>query len=176
MKKPLLHGLLILQELGSLVNHQKILILDTFICRVTRDVPNLLLEGVMCSDRLQFSQDEDPKSKDGEQAQSFYRSIYMYVRRSSKMTTIHPVSTNTANITPRQLEVLANLTRRERWSLGEVASVLGVSSAAATKVIARLERKGLVSRVVDAIDRRCVNIRITRAGNDALKQGRRYSS
>jgi DNA-binding MarR family transcriptional regulator len=73
-------------------------------------------------------------------------------------------------ITPRQLEVLTNLSLREQWSIGEVASALGVSSAAATKAVARLERKGLVSRAVDAMDRRCVNVRVTRAGNEVIRQ------
>ncbi len=76
-------------------------------------------------------------------------------------------------ITPRQLEVLTNLSLRERWSIGEVASVLGVSSAAATKAVARLERKGLVSRAVDAMDRRCVNVRVTHAGNEVIRQRKR---
>jgi DNA-binding MarR family transcriptional regulator len=74
------------------------------------------------------------------------------------------------SITSRQLEVLAFLARREHWLVGEVASALGVSSAAATKAIARLERKGLVTRSVDMMDRRCVNVRITRAGSDAVRQ------
>jgi DNA-binding MarR family transcriptional regulator len=74
------------------------------------------------------------------------------------------------NITPRQLEVLSYLSRRDHWSVGEVASALGVSSAAATKAIVRLERKGLVTRTVDMMDRRCVNVRITRAGNEAVRQ------
>jgi DNA-binding MarR family transcriptional regulator len=74
------------------------------------------------------------------------------------------------SITSRQLEVLAFLARREHWLVGEVASVLGVSSAAATKAIVRLERKGLVSRSVDMMDRRCVNVRITHAGNNAVRQ------
>ncbi|GCE12127.1 MarR family transcriptional regulator [Tengunoibacter tsumagoiensis] len=75
-----------------------------------------------------------------------------------------------ANITSRQLEVLAFLARREHWLVGEIASALGVSSAAATKAIARLERKGLVTRSVDMMDRRCVNVRITRAGSEAVRQ------
>jgi DNA-binding MarR family transcriptional regulator len=74
------------------------------------------------------------------------------------------------SITSRQLEVLAFLARREHWLVGEVASVLGVSSAAATKAIVRLERKGLVSRSVDIMDRRCVNVRITHAGSNAVRQ------
>jgi DNA-binding MarR family transcriptional regulator len=83
------------------------------------------------------------------------------------MAILHP---GYAHITSRQLEVLEFLARREQWQVGEVASVLGISSAAATKAIARLERKGLVTRSVDVMDRRCVNVRITRAGGDALRQ------
>ena len=77
---------------------------------------------------------------------------------------------SSGNITTRQLEVLSYLARREHWSVGEVASALGVSSAAATKAIARLERKGLVTRSIDIMDRRCVNVRITRAGSEAIRQ------
>jgi DNA-binding MarR family transcriptional regulator len=74
------------------------------------------------------------------------------------------------SITPRQLEVLTFLARREYWSVGEVASALKVSSAAATKAIVRLERKGLVTRAVDMMDRRCVNVSVTRAGADVTRQ------
>lgn len=83
------------------------------------------------------------------------------------MTTGQRESTS---ITPRQLEVLTFLARREHWSVGEVASALKVSSAAATKAIARLERKGLVTRAVDMMDRRCVNVSVTRAGADVTRQ------
>jgi DNA-binding MarR family transcriptional regulator len=86
------------------------------------------------------------------------------------MTAIRRILTT---ITPRQLEVLTNLSLREQWSIGEVALVLGVSSAAATKAVARLERKGLVLRTVDTMDRRCVNVRVTRAGNEVIRQGSR---
>ena len=73
-------------------------------------------------------------------------------------------------ITPRQLEVLACLSQRDHWSIGQVASSLGVSCAAATKVITRLERKGLVSRTVDMMDRRCVNVRVTHVGIETLRR------
>ncbi len=72
------------------------------------------------------------------------------------------------SVTPRQLEVLTFLARREQWLVGEVASVLGVSSAAATKVIVRLEKKGLVTRSIDIMDRRCVIVRMTRTGSDII--------
>jgi len=69
-------------------------------------------------------------------------------------------------LSPRQREILAFLAMREHWLVGEIASELGVSSAAATKAITRLERKGLVTRSVNIMDRRCVNVRITRAGSE----------
>ena len=72
------------------------------------------------------------------------------------------------SVTPRQVEVLQFLARRDHWSVGGVATELGVSSAAATKAIVRLERKGLVTRSVDMMDRRCVIVRITRGGTDIV--------
>lgn len=71
-------------------------------------------------------------------------------------------------ITPRQLEILTILSRRDHWSVGELASALGVSSAAATKAIARLQRKGLVRRSENALDRRSVDVSITRSGSETI--------
>ena len=44
------------------------------------------------------------------------------------------------DITRRQRELLAYLLQRKQGSVGEIAAVLGVSSPAATKAVARLER------------------------------------
>ena len=79
------------------------------------------------------------------------------------------VQGETISVTPRQSEVLTFLASKDHWSVGEVASTLGISSAAATKAIVRLERKGLVTRSIDMMDRRCVNVRITHAGNSILR-------
>ncbi len=83
------------------------------------------------------------------------------------MTTVHKESTR---ITPRQLEVLTSLCSRDHWSVGEVAISLKISSAAATKAVARLERKGLVMRSVDIMDRRCVNVSLTRVGTETIQR------
>lgn len=82
------------------------------------------------------------------------------------MATLHR---DAINVTPRQFEVLSFLARREHWSVGDVASELGVSSAAATKAIARLERKGLVIRSENVMDRRCVNVSLTHSGTETLR-------
>ncbi len=75
------------------------------------------------------------------------------------------------SVTQRQIEVLTLLAHREHWSVGEIAVELGVSSAAATKAITRLERKGLVARSIDLMDRRCVQVRVTRAAREVVRQG-----
>ena len=80
------------------------------------------------------------------------------------------VSRESASITPRQLELLHFLASRPHMSVGDVAIALGVSSAAATKAITRLERKGLVTRGIDVMDRRCVNVRLTRAGAEVARR------
>jgi len=72
-------------------------------------------------------------------------------------------------LTPRQLEVLTLVSQRDQWSVGALAAALGVSSVAATKAIARLQRKGLVSRAENASDRRSVDVRITSSGRETLR-------
>jgi len=86
------------------------------------------------------------------------------------MTTVHRDSTS---ITPRQLEVLTFLFSRDHWSVGEVATSLKISSAAATKAVVRLERKGLVMRSINLMDRRCVNVSLTHAGTETIRQNQR---
>ncbi len=77
-----------------------------------------------------------------------------------------------ATITPRQLELLQFLARRHQMTVGEVAQALQISAAAATKAITRLERKVLVTRTVDIMDRRCIHVRLTRFGTEtALRAG-----
>ena len=75
-----------------------------------------------------------------------------------------------AKVTPRQLEILTILSRREHWSVGELASALGVSSAAATKAIARLQHKDLVRRSENIVDRRSVDVSITPRGSETIRQ------
>ncbi len=83
------------------------------------------------------------------------------------MTTI---SHENGKITHRQRELLVYLLQRKQGSVGEIATVLGVSSPAATKAVARLERKGLVTRKENEVDRRSVYVSLTNAGMQALEE------
>ncbi len=74
------------------------------------------------------------------------------------------------NMTPRQIEVLSLLARREQWFIKEIAAVYGISAAAATKTIDRLERKGVVIRASGSVDKRCVAVHITNWGKNVLQK------
>jgi DNA-binding MarR family transcriptional regulator len=76
----------------------------------------------------------------------------------------------TMTISSRQREILNVLSQREQWSLGEIATAVGVSHVAVAKIVDRLESKGLVKRDVDYADRRRVLVNVTRAGTAILKR------
>jgi DNA-binding MarR family transcriptional regulator len=92
---------------------------------------------------------------------------YLSKWRRSIMTAMRGEDTG---ITPRQIEVLTLLMQRDCWLVSEIATQLGVSSAAATKAITRLEKRGLVTRSIDLMDRRCVQVRVTRAAQEIVRQ------
>ena len=73
------------------------------------------------------------------------------------------------SVTLRQREVLTLLSQR-RLSIGELASLLGVSYVAAIKIVNRLEQKDLVKRVGDEWDRRRVFVNLTSAGWSMLNE------
>lgn len=75
---------------------------------------------------------------------------------------------NSQNVTPHQQEVLLRLSHYPSLSIKEVASLLSVSSAAATKAIQRLERKKLVSCTQDEWDRRLVRVKLTTKGQQIV--------
>lgn len=72
-------------------------------------------------------------------------------------------------LTLRQREVLTLLSGRQHWSIGEIATALGVSAPAATKAIIRLESKGFVSRSENEMDRRRVDVRLTPAATEIMQ-------
>jgi DNA-binding MarR family transcriptional regulator len=73
-------------------------------------------------------------------------------------------------MTLRQREVLTLVSQRHQVSIGELASLLGVSYVAVIKIVNRLERKQLVERVPDEWDRRRVFVNLTSAGWSILNE------
>lgn len=87
-----------------------------------------------------------------------------------KVKKIVSVNKTRFSITLRQREILTLLSQRQQWTVGEIAALLSVSSAAATKNVNRLERKQLVKRKVDEFDRRYVLVSLTVDGHSVVNE------
>ena len=76
-------------------------------------------------------------------------------------------------LTPSQLSALVGIEAEDEGrKLGELADLEGVSAPTMTKIVASLERDGLVERSEDASDRRCIRVRVTVDGREALSRAR----
>ncbi len=72
-------------------------------------------------------------------------------------------------IGPASAAALATLDRRGPMRLGELADTEGVTPAALSRVVAGLERDGLVRRTEDPADRRSAFVAATAAGQDLVR-------
>ncbi len=72
-------------------------------------------------------------------------------------------------VTRYQYSILESLLQNQACTVKDVACELQVSQSAATKSLSRLERKGMIKRVQDMIDRRRVNIHLTENGVAMLR-------
>ncbi|HLI01897.1 MAG TPA: MarR family transcriptional regulator [Acidimicrobiales bacterium] len=72
------------------------------------------------------------------------------------------------DISPSQLSALASIAKHGEVSLGELAAIERIAPPSMTRIAARLEERGLVSRRVDQADRRVSRVVINPAGNELL--------
>ncbi|HEX3461466.1 MAG TPA: MarR family transcriptional regulator [Acidimicrobiales bacterium] len=75
-------------------------------------------------------------------------------------------------LSPAQISALASTERLESATLGELASHESVQPPSMTRIIAALEEKGLVTRVIDPTDRRVARIEVTPEGRQVLAESR----
>ncbi len=73
-----------------------------------------------------------------------------------------------SDVTAHMLRVLRHLAAGGPLTVGEQADHLGLSKAATTEMVNRLEAKGLVARLRDDRDRRRVFVWLTEAGRERL--------
>jgi DNA-binding MarR family transcriptional regulator len=71
-------------------------------------------------------------------------------------------------VTFPQLTLLTVLAQNSKWKIGDVARVLGVSNAAASKAVDRLVRRGMLRRREAASDRRAAELSLTRQSRRLL--------
>jgi DNA-binding MarR family transcriptional regulator len=69
-----------------------------------------------------------------------------------------------------QVRMLALIDRLPNCGIGDLADYMGVSSAATSRSVERLVRRGMVTRSTAGEDRRAVDLAVTPAGRSALKQ------
>lgn len=75
-----------------------------------------------------------------------------------------------AEVTYSQLKLLKMVSLTEGYSVSNVAHFLGVSTAAASRAVDRLVRRGLIDRAAAAADRRAVQLSLTEKGQALLRQ------
>ncbi len=74
-----------------------------------------------------------------------------------------------SEVTLSQIKLMKLVAQTESLSVTDVATLLGVSNAAASKAIDRLVRRELVERVEDEADRRTTRLSVSPAGMTILK-------
>jgi DNA-binding MarR family transcriptional regulator len=72
------------------------------------------------------------------------------------------------DLTPRMLSVLRHLQTAGPLTVGELAEHLGLSRAATTELVDRIEERGMVARIRDERDRRRVFVWTTEEGRAAV--------
>src|SRR4051794_9324594 len=76
------------------------------------------------------------------------------------------------DVTPSQISAMASLENLGAATLGELATAERVQPPSMTRIVARLEEGGFITRTTDKADRRCVRVALTPAGSNFLSKSR----
>jgi DNA-binding MarR family transcriptional regulator len=76
------------------------------------------------------------------------------------------------DMTPSMLSAMANIEYRQPVTLGHLAEAERVTAPTMSKIVRRLEEKGLVTRTVDVDDRRIQRVSLSRAGAKLIDRNR----
>ena len=79
---------------------------------------------------------------------------------------------NVGDVTASMLSALSSIDHNRGVTLGALATIERVSPPSMTRIVARLEEHALVTREVDAGDRRVARVSITAEGEKLLQQNR----
>jgi DNA-binding MarR family transcriptional regulator len=100
---------------------------------------------------------------------AFVEAFDAFVRASKRARARAPIDDEA--LTASQYDLVAPLAEAGDGTLGlrELARAAGVAAPTATRMVDGLERRGLVSRVRSADDRRAVQLSLTAAGSAAVE-------
>jgi len=76
------------------------------------------------------------------------------------------------DITASQLSALSTVARCGPLSLGELSDIERIAPPSTTRIVGRLEERGLVVRTVDTADRRVARLAVSDAGQSMLNETR----
>lgn len=76
------------------------------------------------------------------------------------------------DLTPTKVAHLATISREGPLTLGDLAAAEQVAPPTVTKIVAELERRGLVTRATDERDRRVSRVAVTAEGRRVLEKAR----
>lgn len=76
------------------------------------------------------------------------------------------------DVSPSQISALASISRLGPVTLGELSAAEGVRPPTMTRIVACLEAAGLVTRTVDAADRRVAHVAVSTDGERWLERNR----
>ena len=97
-------------------------------------------------------------------------SVLLSLQRATHHT-LHALTTTLAlDLTPSEINTLANLADRQPRSVRELATDTGTRATTLTGVLDRLERRGHVTRELDPADRRSFRITLTASGRAVARK------
>jgi DNA-binding MarR family transcriptional regulator len=79
--------------------------------------------------------------------------------------------TDDSGLSPGQIHTLMRLHAQGACGVSEIGSHLGVTNAAASQMIEKLVRQGLLERAEDPHDRRARQLKLTRRGRALIEKG-----
>ena len=97
----------------------------------------------------------------------------LWVKLARASTTVHRLAARNIagyNLTEPQFAVLECLGHLGSLPIGTLSKKMLVSGGNMTVVVDNLEREGLVERLPDPADRRCINVRLTDEGQRYIKK------
>ena len=100
--------------------------------------------------------------------QDFLGSAHIFSRTVNELLQEELRAITHDHLTFSQLKLLKLIAVTDSYNLSEFASFLGVSTAAASKAVDRLVRRGLLARATSETDRRAVRLTLTAEGQRTL--------
>ncbi len=97
-------------------------------------------------------------------AERFFRSIRLLAQCYQAFEQLSNADVRRTKLTPSQFDIIATLGNTEGMTFRELGERTLITKGTLTGVLDRLEAHGLVTRMAQTEDRRCILVRLTEAG------------